>query len=344
MSESTSTGPPAVLDPAIVELLKERYECPNFRILVVGRANAGKTTILEKVCGVQQGTKPIIRKAPAPQKTSLVHRIFNRQKQASASVSSSSTECLKPSIYRGEHDIEDEITYEGSNFVFHDSRGIEAGAVEEMVTVRDFINKRSTLAVRLRDRLHAIWYCIPLDVDRHLAEAELAFFKEGTGTVPLVAVFTKFDGLVVNEYCELQDVQNEQAKWKKARANAEKTFQEHYLHQIMTVKNPPRGFVILEEMDRAEKQCPELSEKTAAAIDVGSLRQLFTSTQMNNFNLCIKEALKDIVQKLESGGIFWTHVLVIALLSFPHVQSNKKCETYVSVWGTYCGMVLDKRH
>jgi hypothetical protein len=27
---------------------------------VIGRANAGKTTILEKVCGVAQGTKPII--------------------------------------------------------------------------------------------------------------------------------------------------------------------------------------------------------------------------------------------------------------------------------------------
>ena len=41
-------------------VLKERYECPYFRILIIGRANAGKTTILEKVCGVQQGTKPII--------------------------------------------------------------------------------------------------------------------------------------------------------------------------------------------------------------------------------------------------------------------------------------------
>lgn len=41
-------------------MLKERYKCPHFRILVIGRANAGKTTILEKVCGVEKGTKPII--------------------------------------------------------------------------------------------------------------------------------------------------------------------------------------------------------------------------------------------------------------------------------------------
>ena len=41
-------------------MLKDRYKCPHFRILVIGRANAGKTTILEKVCAVAQGTKPII--------------------------------------------------------------------------------------------------------------------------------------------------------------------------------------------------------------------------------------------------------------------------------------------
>ena len=41
-------------------MLKERYKCPHFRILIIGRANAGKTTILEKVCGVARGTKPIV--------------------------------------------------------------------------------------------------------------------------------------------------------------------------------------------------------------------------------------------------------------------------------------------
>ena len=43
-----------------MKMLKERFRCKHFRILVIGRANAGKTTILEKVCGVAKGTKPII--------------------------------------------------------------------------------------------------------------------------------------------------------------------------------------------------------------------------------------------------------------------------------------------
>ena len=41
-------------------MLRDQYRCPHFRILVIGRANAGKTTILEKVCGAEKGTKPII--------------------------------------------------------------------------------------------------------------------------------------------------------------------------------------------------------------------------------------------------------------------------------------------
>ena len=44
----------------VIDILKKRYKCPYFRILVIGRANAGKTTILEKVCAVEKGTKPIV--------------------------------------------------------------------------------------------------------------------------------------------------------------------------------------------------------------------------------------------------------------------------------------------
>ena len=53
----------SVIDTGLAKpigLLKERYKCPYFRILIIGRTNSGKTTILEKVCGVEQGTKPII--------------------------------------------------------------------------------------------------------------------------------------------------------------------------------------------------------------------------------------------------------------------------------------------
>ena len=37
-----------------------RAECPQFRILIIGKANAGKTTILRKVCNAKPDVKPII--------------------------------------------------------------------------------------------------------------------------------------------------------------------------------------------------------------------------------------------------------------------------------------------
>ena len=50
------------------------HRCPQFRILVIGKANAGKTTILRKVCNVKQGAKPIIRDAEG--KEVIVKRNF----------------------------------------------------------------------------------------------------------------------------------------------------------------------------------------------------------------------------------------------------------------------------
>ena len=58
---------------------------------------------------------------------------------------------------RGIHDIEHQITYAGSNFIFHDSQGFESGAKEEIEVVWNFIEKWSG-ATKLEDQLHAIWY------------------------------------------------------------------------------------------------------------------------------------------------------------------------------------------
>ncbi len=58
---------------------------------------------------------------------------------------------------RGLHDIEDQITYAGSNFIFHDSQGFEAGDNKELQDVWKFIERRSA-AIEVGDQLHAIWY------------------------------------------------------------------------------------------------------------------------------------------------------------------------------------------
>ena len=45
-------------------------------------------------------------------------------------------------------------------------------------------------------------------------------------------------------------------------------------------------------MDMPENYCPELTEKTADAIDDASLQGLFVSTQMNNLHLCGKAGVE----------------------------------------------------
>ena len=58
---------------------------------------------------------------------------------------------------RGEHEIENEMIFESNMaFVFHDSRGFEAGRTSELDKVKDFVQKCST-KTSLKDHLHVIW-------------------------------------------------------------------------------------------------------------------------------------------------------------------------------------------
>ncbi|EDQ99352.1 uncharacterized protein LACBIDRAFT_335088 [Laccaria bicolor S238N-H82] len=82
------------------------------------------------------------------------------------------------------------------SFVFHDSHGFEAGRTSELDKVKEFLQKCSTNKL-LKDHLHVIWYCIPInDEARPFTRAELTFFDEcGTGRVPVIVLFTKADML-----------------------------------------------------------------------------------------------------------------------------------------------------
>ena len=64
-------------------------------------------------------------------------------------------------MQRGLHNIEDEIVFANhEGYVFHDSRGFEAGSEDELKTVQAFVRRKSREEL-LRDRLHAIWF-VPL--------------------------------------------------------------------------------------------------------------------------------------------------------------------------------------
>ena len=66
-----------------------------------------------------------------------------------------------PALQRGEHDIEHELVFSNhGGYIFHDSRGFEAGDETELKIVQDFVHRRSRER-QLNNRLHAIWF-VPL--------------------------------------------------------------------------------------------------------------------------------------------------------------------------------------
>ena len=64
-------------------------------------------------------------------------------------------------------------------------------------------------------------------------------------TVPLVVIFTKFDGQIASEFVNLSD-SNDEDKWERAREIAEITFQKVYLPKILNANYPPKAYVRLE--------------------------------------------------------------------------------------------------
>ena len=91
------------------------------------------------------------------------------------------------------HNIEDELVFTNHDgYIFHDSRGFEAGGVEELKIVQDFVRSKSGEKL-LTNKLHAIWfaplctykckfteylvrYCIPMDNVR--PELDLKYFDD----------------------------------------------------------------------------------------------------------------------------------------------------------------------
>jgi len=135
-------------------------------VLVLGRANAGKTSILQRVCETTESPK--------------IYRDGEEVK-------------LDPSMDRGEHTIDDELVFSNHRgYAFHDSRGIESGSIEELETLKEFI-RRKCGKERLSDKLHAIWYCVPMD--GHRPGLDLRFYENicPDWNVPIIVLFTKYD-------------------------------------------------------------------------------------------------------------------------------------------------------
>ncbi|KAF8256966.1 hypothetical protein EI94DRAFT_1819544 [Lactarius quietus] len=156
------------------EQTRRRIPDIKFRVLIIGRANAGKTTILQRVCDTTE--------SPTIYRGSEVVE-------------------LNPSVNRGEHLIDDELVFSNhEGYVFHDSKGIESGSVEELEILKDFIQRKLQQLTFIFLR-----YCVPMD--GHRPGLDLKFYDKicPDPNVPVIAVFTKYDQFLCNVEMDMFD-------------------------------------------------------------------------------------------------------------------------------------------
>ncbi|PPQ85303.1 hypothetical protein CVT25_009982 [Psilocybe cyanescens] len=284
-SVATGHGSSTAVAMSSVEAAELRAKYKHFRILVIGRANAGKTTLLKRVCNTTE--EPSIY----DDGKDLVSYSAMRQKSDTYRFQQ-----LVPTSRRGTHDIHRAFTFKSNpKFIFHDSAGFEAGGEEELKAVMDFIEECSK-AHGVDDQIHIIWFCFEPDVSRPLLDLEVKFFNENRKwNVPVVAIFMKFDDLITQ-------VWNRNNTREQNTMHALGTLQQKFEQPLRNYEFPPCAYVRLEELDKNDidhqKQIGELMKQTAASIDDLALKMLFVTVQQNNLKICIKYAIQQYVISL----------------------------------------------
>ncbi|KAJ6537903.1 hypothetical protein B0H19DRAFT_1079007 [Mycena capillaripes] len=213
-----------------------RSKCSHFRVLVIGRANAGKTTLLKKVCDSIEDPEIFDTEGD---------RIDAGVVDGSISVGVLILQSHSPSheLQRGLHDINNQLIFKSNpQYIFHDSRGFESGSIEETEKVKSFISKRAG-GNNLSEQLHAIWYCLATDTNRPLLEADEDFFgTDVTGKVPVLTILTKCDAVVSDAFQELLD-EDEDPVAALVDQRAQEMLDKRFVDPLKLMGYPPADYV-----------------------------------------------------------------------------------------------------
>ncbi|KAI6015979.1 hypothetical protein EDC04DRAFT_2577883, partial [Pisolithus marmoratus] len=199
-------------------------------ILVMGRANAGKTTILQRVC--------------------------NSTDKPERHIDSKLPWLMAPEVYieteyfqHSYHDIQNELVFQRNpGFVFHDSCGFEAGSTQQFDQMKQFVADHA-VTTRVNKHIHAIWFCIPMtDSHRTVTAAEQKFFNEcDTRHVPVIVLVTKVDALYLTAIRELLDegltIGEAKAKATEKQGELLDKWLGHVKHELEMCKFPPNRYV-----------------------------------------------------------------------------------------------------
>ncbi|KAF4450458.1 hypothetical protein F53441_6457 [Fusarium austroafricanum] len=233
-----------------------------FRILVCGKTGVGKSTLINKVFGVEMTDESL-------------------------------------SYDQGVHDIN--VAFESPKhpgLLIHDSRGWQAGSDDELDLIAKFLRHRA-FQEDPAEALHVIWFCVDADVAR-IEEADkrtFATIAEYSHQVPVFVVGTKKDKLTgyrkmqyLEELMEKTDDYKEAKRLAEEKANAvaEEQFAElrNQLSQIEHYKAD--GYCCLSKNDDAGVK--DLLSQTLGLI-VDERVRLF----------CVAAQVVDVEQKINSA-------------------------------------------
>ena len=141
--------------------LRARYT--HFRILVIGRANAGKTTLLQRVCNttedpcIYDDNKNLVSVHRPIDDFCFWHFQLAWTYLSGTSFTMNIYHCVDSTYQRGIHDINRPFAFKSNpGFIFHDSPGFETGDKKQLQEVTSFLKKKAK-SKEVKDQLHAIW-------------------------------------------------------------------------------------------------------------------------------------------------------------------------------------------
>ncbi|KAI6139090.1 hypothetical protein BKA82DRAFT_4399415 [Pisolithus tinctorius] len=248
----------------------------------MGRANAGKTTILQRLCNSMDQPE-------------ILMAMEGRYVDAGA---------VQGSLRHGDHRIEYELVFKSNpHYVFHDSCGFEAVSEEQFNMMKKFVIDHAKMP-KLEKQIHAIWFCIPLsESHRMITMAERKFFDEcDTGHVPVIVLLTKANTLEVEAIQEMEEQQlgvNEEIAATEQRVLDEDLVK--VKKWLSRLRFPPHNFLPLRGkcstiamiwMQQEGADCTDLLKCMANALKEESSQMLLISTQQSSIALCIEFAIK----------------------------------------------------
>ncbi|KAI0147663.1 hypothetical protein GGR57DRAFT_493783 [Xylariaceae sp. FL1272] len=233
-----------------------------FRILVCGKTGVGKSTLINKVFGVEMTEE-------------------------------------STTYSQGVHDINQ--AFESANhpgLLIHDSRGWQAGSDAELDLIAKFLRHRA-FQKNPAEALHVIWFCVDSDVSR-IEEADRRTFQiisQFSSSVPVFVVGTKKDKLIAFRKMELLEQYMEKTgNFKEASRLAQQEASDAAEAQFQELRNQLSN---LEHYKADGYCCISKDDDTGVKTLLNDTLDLLSDDRVRVF--CVAAQVMDVEQKIDQA-------------------------------------------